>query len=69
VQYDNLPSEIMPELRALSRERAQAFIEQLDGWMAARDRDVNPTIRGTGRKRGMLGGDYFEEDFGEDDQA
>jgi hypothetical protein len=69
VQYDNLPSEVMPELRTLSRERAQNLIEQLDGWMAARDRDVDPAIQGTGRKRAMLGIYYFEEDFGEDDQA
>ena len=59
----------MQELHALARERAQALIEQLDQWMAARDRDVNPTMRGTGRKRAMLGIYYFEEDFREDDQA
>jgi hypothetical protein len=69
VQYDNLPSEVMPELRTLTRERAQAFIEQLDRWMAARDRDVNPTVQGTGRKRAMMGIYYFEEDFREEDQV
>jgi hypothetical protein len=69
VQYDNLPSEVMLELRNLTRERAQALIEQLDRWMAARDRDVTPTVRGTGRKRAMLGIYYFEEDFREDDQV
>jgi Family of unknown function (DUF6502) len=68
VQYDNLPSEVMLELHTLAREGAQAFIEQLDRWMAVRDRDVNPTIQGTGRKRAMLGIYYFEEDFREDDQ-
>ncbi|MEE9149539.1 MAG: DUF6502 family protein, partial [Candidatus Tectomicrobia bacterium] len=35
VHYDNLPSEVLPELRLLTRERAQAFLEQLDLWMAA----------------------------------
>jgi hypothetical protein len=68
VQYDNLPTEVMQELQILAREHAQAFIEQLDRWMAARDRDVNPTVQGTGRKRAMLGIYYFEEDFREDDQ-
>jgi hypothetical protein len=68
VQYDNLPAEVMSELQTLAREGAQAFIEQLDRWMAARDRDVNPAIQGTGRKRAMLGIYYFEEDFREDDQ-
>ena len=69
VQYDNLPSEVMPELHTLTRERAQALIEQLDHWMAARDRDVTPTVQGTGRKRAMVGIYYFEEDFREDDQV
>jgi hypothetical protein len=69
VQYDNLPSEVMAELQALTRERAQALIEQLDLWMAARDRDATPTVQGTGRKRAMLGIYYFEEDFAEEDQA
>ena len=69
VHYDNLPSEVLPELHLLTRERAQAFLEQLDLWMAARDRDVNPTVQGTGRKRAMVGIYYFEEDFSEEDQA
>lgn len=69
VQYDNLPIEVMPELHALSRQRAQALLEQLDLWMAARDRDVTPAVRGSGRKRAMLGIYYFEEDFREDDHV
>lgn len=67
VQYDNLPVEVMPTLRTLTRERSQALLEQLDLWMAGRDRDVNPTVQGSGRKRAMLGIYYFEEDFREDD--
>ena len=67
VQYDNLPAEVMPTLQTLAGERAQALIEQLDVWMAGRDRDVNPTVQGSGRKRAMLGIYYFEEDFREDD--
>jgi hypothetical protein len=69
VHYDNLPAEVMPELHALTRERAQVLIEQLDHWMAAHDRDVNPTVQGTGRKRAMVGIYYFEEDFREDDRV
>ena len=57
----------MPTLRTLAGERAQSLIEQLDLWMAGRDRDVNPTVQGSGRKRSMLGIYYFEEDFKEDD--
>jgi hypothetical protein len=69
VHYDNLPTEVMPELHTLTQERAQALIEQLDQWMAARDRDVTPTVRGTGRKRAMVGIYYFEEDFREEEQG
>jgi hypothetical protein len=69
VHYDNLPTEVMPELHALTQERAQALIEQLDQWMAARDRDVTPAVRGTGRKRAMVGIYYFEEDFREEDRG
>jgi hypothetical protein len=63
VHYDNLPAEVLPELHVLTRERAQVLIEQLDRWMAARDRDTNPTVQGSGRKRAMVGIYYFEEDF------
>ncbi len=69
VHYDNLPSEVLPELHLLTREHAQALLEQLDLWMAARNREVNPTVQGTGRKRAMVGIYYFEEDFSEEDQA
>ena len=69
MHYPTLPSEVLPELRLLTRERAQALLEQLDLWMAARNREVNPTVQGTGRKRAMVGIYYFEEDFSEEDQA
>jgi hypothetical protein len=69
VQYDNLPAKVLPELRTLVRERAQALLEQFDLWMAVHDRDTTPAAQGTGRKRAMLGGYYFAEDFVEDEQA
>jgi hypothetical protein len=67
VQYDNLPAEILPQLHVLTRERAQALIEQLDRWMAAHDRDVTPSVEGTGRKRAMVGIYYFEDDVREEE--
>lgn len=63
VAYDNLPEEVLPQLRALTRERAQAFLEEMDRWLSQHDRDVNPSAQGTGRKRGGIGIFYFEEDF------
>ncbi|MCB1877391.1 MAG: hypothetical protein KDH88_15575 [Chromatiales bacterium] len=65
VAYNNLPEEAMEELRKLSGEHAQALLELLDRWMAARDRDANPDARGTGRKHAGVGVYYFEEDVGD----
>jgi Family of unknown function (DUF6502) len=67
VSYDNLPNEAGPELRRTAAERAQRLLEELDSWMAARDRDVNPSIGGTGRRRAVLGVYYYEEDAGDGD--
>jgi hypothetical protein len=60
--YDNVPVEAVQEFQRLSAERAQAFLEGIDRWLARRDRDVNPTVNGTGRKRVGMGLYYFEDD-------
>jgi hypothetical protein len=62
VCYDNLPSEAIPELNKLAREQSQALLEHMDRWMSERDRDVNPRVPGTGRKRAGVGIYYFQED-------
>ena len=67
VAYDNLPDEALPEFRELSAKRAQALLEKLDWWLAQRDRDVTPTVRGTGRNRAGLGIYYFEEPYTEEE--
>jgi hypothetical protein len=61
VEYDNLPDEVLPQFRKVSAKRAQALLEKLDHWLAQRDRDVNPTVEGTGRNRAGVGVYYFEE--------
>ncbi|ROR35011.1 DUF6502 family protein [Inmirania thermothiophila] len=63
VLYDNLPAEVLPKLRALVEERGQGVLEELDQWLAAHDRDVNPHAEGTGRKVAGVGIYYFEEDY------
>jgi hypothetical protein len=63
VNYDNLPSEALPELKKLAGEQSQALLERVDRWMSERDRDVNPRVPGTGRKRAVVGIYYFEEDY------
>ncbi len=63
VSYDNLPSGAIPELKKLTGEQAQALLEKLDRWLSERDRDFNPRVAGTGRKRAGVGIYYFEEDL------
>jgi hypothetical protein len=62
VMYDNVPEEAVQEFQRLSAHQAQALIESLDGWLSQRDRDVNPAVRGTGRKRVGVGIYYFEDE-------
>ena len=65
VAYDNLPDEVMPEFRKLSAKSAQTLLENLDRWLAQRDRDVTPTVKGTGRNQAGLGVYYFERPYPE----
>ncbi len=60
VCYDNLPEEVMEELRAIIADKAQAALETMNAEMNQRDRDSNPTHRGSGRVRAGLGIYYFE---------
>lgn len=62
VMYDNVPVEAIQEFQRRSADQAQAFLEQIDRWLSQRDRDVNPAVSGTGRKRVGIGVYYFEDD-------
>ena len=68
VAYDNLPDEALPAFRKMSAKRAQNLLENLDKWLAKHDRDVNPSIQGTGRNIAGLGIYYFEEPYSAEDQ-
>jgi hypothetical protein len=63
VAYDNLPDEVLAVFRKHSAKKAQTFLESLDRWLAQRDRDVTPTVKGTGRNQAGIGIYYFEEPF------
>ena len=63
VAYDNLPDEVLPKFRKLTGEKAQALLERMDRWLAERDRDVTPSVGGTGRNRAGIGIYYFEEPY------
>lgn len=62
VAYDNLPEEALPEFRRMTRMKSQELIEAMDRWLAKRDRDLNPEVKGSGRKQAGVGIYYFEED-------
>ena len=63
VAYDNLPDEVLPAFRKHSAKRAQSLLESLDRWLAQRDRDVTPSVKGSGRNKAGIGIYYFEEPY------
>ncbi|MBU0482975.1 MAG: hypothetical protein KKB30_00475 [Proteobacteria bacterium] len=65
VSYDNVSTEVLDQFNQLSARESQALLEKLDRWLAVRDRDANPEVKGSGRKRVGLGIYYFEEDLDE----
>lgn len=68
VAYDNLPEEALVEIRARVEKEALHVLEKLDHTIARQDRDSNPKVVGTGRKRAMVGIYYHESDVTEDDK-
>lgn len=63
VMYDNVPVEVVPEFRAQSAGHAQVLLEQFDQWLSQHDRDVQPSVDGSGRMRVGIGIYYFEENL------
>jgi predicted transcriptional regulator len=63
VAYNNLPDKILPEFRKLSAKKSQKLLENMDRLLAQHDRDVTPSVKGTGRNRAELGIYYFEEPY------
>ena len=62
VMYDNVPVEAAKEFQVLAAAQGQELLETLDRWLSHRDRDMNPSSKGTGRVRVGLGIFQFEED-------
>lgn len=61
VFYDNLPEEALVPLRRMVNVRGQPLLEEFDRWVSSYDRDVNPSVKGTGRRAAGVGIYYFEE--------
>ena len=66
VFYDNLPDDVLPEFRRHFTKRAQALLESADQWLAQRDRDVTPTVKGSGRNRAGFGIFFFQDSNSEE---
>src|SRR3569623_329546 len=66
VAYDNLPVEALAPLRAMTEEKAQALLEEINRYLAKHDRDTNPAAQGSGRKHAGVGNFYFERDVDEE---
>ncbi len=62
VCYDNLPLEVMAELRDIIVEKAQAALEDMNEDMAKCDRDRDKKVKGSGRVRAGLGIYYFQDE-------
>lgn len=67
VEYDNLDAGALPRLRTRASRKARKLLEDLDHSWSKHDRDTNPAVTSTGRKRAMLGIYYYEEDWNEDE--
>ena len=67
VYYDNLPEEVLADLRRMSGLSAQKLLDNLDRYFAINDRDVNPELKGTGRHVAGMGVYYFEKPFEEEE--
>jgi hypothetical protein len=59
--FDNLQDNVLPDFRDLSAKQAQSLLEMWAHWLARHDRDVNPSVEGSGRNRAGIGIYYFEE--------
>ena len=66
VMYDNVPVEAAQEFQTIVAARGQELLEALDRWLSHRDRDVNPSSKGTGRVRLGVGLYHFEERLGDE---
>ena len=58
---DNIPVELLPAVKALARQRGQKVVDELTVELSKLDRDITPSVTGTGRARAVFGVYYYEE--------
>jgi hypothetical protein len=67
VSYDNLPDEVLEKFHKQFNKKAQNLLESADKWLAQYDRDVTPSIEGTGRNQAGFGIFFFQKPSSEED--
>lgn len=60
VSYDDIPIELLQQVRLRSHNEAEAFLLQVNEWLARCDRGENQDLVGTGKARAGLGIYYIE---------
>lgn len=61
VSYVNIPEELLERIRERSAREGQAFLLQVNDWLAECDRDQSPELAGSGQVRAGIGLYYFEQ--------
>ncbi len=65
VSYDNLPDEVLEDFHRQYAKEAQCLLERADKWLARHDRDVTPSVGGTGRNLTGFGIFFFQQPYSE----
>lgn len=60
VSYDDIPVELLPEIRRRARAEGEAFLLKTNEWLACCDRGKNTSLIGSGRVRAGIGIYYLE---------
>lgn len=60
VSYNDIPAELLPEIRHRARTEGEAFLLQTNEWLARCDRQENADLVGSGRFRAGIGIYYLE---------
>lgn len=63
---DNLPQEVLEELRNLGTEKGRALLQDYVQHLARYDRDQHDDVFGTGRHKVTLGVYYYEEELSDE---
>ena len=63
VTYDNIPEDAIEKIKQIIVQKGQSALESMNKDMAKYDRDSNPDLKGTGRKRAGICIFYFEDNL------